>query len=201
MPDLAFHVRFDNAYYSVDKAYLHKKVLIRATTSKVRIYSTLGDFICEHQRATSKGQHVTNVAHLPKNYQTMRAWNGPYFIEKAMAVGPNTVAVIKTVLGSKKLEVQTYRTCVGILQYKDRYNSAVLEECCTRAMRANRPYYSYIKNTVAQVAEELKVSPISKVREEKAIPQKGGITRAPKASELDTLLTKSKELLGKGADA
>ena len=131
----------------------------------------------------------------------MRAWNGPYFIEKAMAVGPNTVAVIKTVLGSKKLEVQTYRTCVGILQYKDRYNSAVLEECCTRAMRANRPYYSYIKNTVTQVAEELKVSPTSKAGEEKAIPQKGGITRAPKASELDTLLSKSKDLLGKGADA
>ena len=195
-----FHVRFDNAYYSVDKAYLHKKVLIRATTSKVRIYSAFGNLICEHQRATSKGQHVTNTAHLPKNYQTMRAWNGPYFIEKAMAVGPNTVAVIKTVLSSKKLEVQTYRTCVGILQYKDRYNGAVLEECCMRAMRANRPYYSYIKNTIAQIAEELKVSPRSKAGEEKTAPQKGGIIRPAKASEINTLLSKSKDLLGKGAD-
>ena len=67
-------------------------------------------------------------------------------------------------------------------------------------MRANRPYYSYIKNTVAQVAEELKVSPVSKAKEEKVVPQKGGITRAPKASELDTLLSKSKDLLGKGAN-
>lgn len=25
-----FHVRFDNAYYSVDKAFLHKKVSIKA---------------------------------------------------------------------------------------------------------------------------------------------------------------------------
>ena len=52
----------------------------------------------------------------------------------------------------------------GGLYYKDRYNNAVLEECCTRAMRANRPYYSYVRNTVAQVAEELKVSPISKAK-------------------------------------
>ena len=195
-----FHVRFDNAYYSVDKAYLHKKVLIRATTSKVKIYSAFGDFICEHSRATFKGQHVTNEAHLPKNYQTMRAWNGPYFIEKAVAVGPNTVAVIKSVLASKKLEVRTYRTCIGILQYKDRYNGTVLEECCSRAMRANKPYYSYIKNTISQVAEELKVSPNSKAKEKKAAPQKGGITRSPKASEIGTLLSKSKDLLGKEAD-
>ena len=115
-------------------------------------------------------------------------------------MGPNTVAVIKTVLASKKLEVQTYRTCVGILQYKDRYNGAVLEECCTRAMRANRPYYSYIKNTIAQVAEEFKVLPRSKAKDEKTVPQKGGITRSAKASDIDTLLSKSRDLLGKGAD-
>ena len=195
-----FHVRFDNAYYSVDKAYLHKKVLIRATTLKVRIYSTFGDLICEHPRATSKGQHVTDTEHLPRNYRTMRAWSGPYFIEKAMEVGPNTVALIKTVLSSKVLEVQTYRTCVGILQYKDRYNGAVLEECCTRAMKANRPYYSYIKNTVAHVAEELKVEPCSKAEIKNTEPKKGGITRPAKASDLSTLLSKSRDLLEKGGD-
>ena len=120
--------------------------------------------------------------------------------EKAVSVGPNTLAVIKTVLASRKLEVQSYRSCIGILQYKDRYNKAVLEECCTRAMRANRPYYSYIKNIVAQVAEELKVTPCSMSTEEKNIPQKGGITRSAKATDIDTLLSKSKELLGKGGD-
>ena len=34
-----FHVRFDNAYYSVDKAFLHKKVSIKASSTVVRIYS------------------------------------------------------------------------------------------------------------------------------------------------------------------
>lgn len=34
-----FHVRFDNAYYSVDKAFLHKSVMIAATADTVNIYS------------------------------------------------------------------------------------------------------------------------------------------------------------------
>ena len=28
-----FHIRFDNAYYSVDKAYLHKSVMVPVSTS------------------------------------------------------------------------------------------------------------------------------------------------------------------------
>ena len=42
-----FHVRFDNAYYSVDKAFLHKKVSIKASSTVVRIYSLAGEFLCE----------------------------------------------------------------------------------------------------------------------------------------------------------
>ena len=50
-----FHVRFDNAYYSVDKAFLHKKVSIEASSTVVRIYSLAGEFLCEWPRATRKG--------------------------------------------------------------------------------------------------------------------------------------------------
>lgn len=31
-----FHVRLDNAYYSVDKAYKHQKVSIKASTAVVK---------------------------------------------------------------------------------------------------------------------------------------------------------------------
>ncbi len=34
-----YHVRFDNAYYSVDKAYVHQQVIVSATDSIVRISS------------------------------------------------------------------------------------------------------------------------------------------------------------------
>ena len=194
-----FHVRFDNAYYSADKEYLHKDVIIRATTKTVRIYSVTGTFICEHPRATYKGQHVTDVSHLPGNYRSMRAWSGEYFTEQAMAVGPNTVTVIKAVLKSRKLEVQTYRSCMGILRYKDRYGREVLEECCARAVDGHRMFYSYIRNTIADVASEMGAKP-AEIRASGGGPHKGGIARSRQAFNVDALLSKSKDLLDRNRD-
>ena len=106
-----YHVRFDNAYYSVDRAYLHREVLIRASATTVKIFSKEGEFICEWPRATVKSQWSTDPNHLPANFKEMSEWNGTYFTRKAMTVGPNTGEVIKRILASRKLEVQTYRMC------------------------------------------------------------------------------------------
>lgn len=130
-----FHVRFDNAYYSVDKAFLHKKVLIRATASRVFIHSQQGELICEWPRAVHKGQWMTNQNHLPANYKNIAEWNGPYFISRALTVGPCTVEVIKKILASRNLEVQTYRLCLGVLGFTKKYSRQALEECCSRALR------------------------------------------------------------------
>lgn len=81
-----YHVRFDNAYYSVDRAYLHKEVLIRASATTVKIFSKEGVFICEWPRATAKSQWSTDPNHLPANYREISEWNGTYFTRKAMAI-------------------------------------------------------------------------------------------------------------------
>lgn len=51
-----FHVRFDNAYYSVPKEYLHKQVSIRATADTVYMSNWEGQLLCSFPRATYKGQ-------------------------------------------------------------------------------------------------------------------------------------------------
>lgn len=150
-----FHVRFDNAYYSVDKAYLHKKVIIRATATVVRIFSQEGELIVEWPRAHCKGEWKTNFDHLPKNYKDFSEWNSTYFIRKASTVGSNTTELIKRILKSRPLEVQTYRLCRGVLGYTKKYSRAALEECSRRALAAERTTYTYIKNTISAVAEEL----------------------------------------------
>jgi hypothetical protein len=112
-----------------------------------------------------------------------------------MEVGPNTVEVVKQVLTSKELEVQTYRLCVGILGYKDKYGKKALEECCHRALEVNRPYYSYIKNTISAVSEELGITPSTSSKD--TVTERGGIPRPSRASDINTLLSKSKSLLDK----
>ena len=118
-----FHVRFDNAYYSVDKAYLHKSVLIAASATTVNIYSMKGKLIVSWRRASRRGEWLTDPAHLPESYKQMSEWNATYFTRKAMTVGPNTVKVIEHILRSREHEVQTYRLCIGILNYTKKYSN------------------------------------------------------------------------------
>ncbi len=187
-----YHICFDNAYYSVDKAFVHKKVLVKATSMTVRIYSLQGDPLCEWPRARFKGQWQTEPSHLPKAYKDFSEWNGPYFKRKAEVVGQNCSAVIDAVLKSRKIEVQTYRQCMGILGFAKRYSNVVLEEACSRAIQYGKPSYTYIKNTIGAIAEELKIS-TSKENER----NKNGFTMSPKATDVDTLLARSQTLAEK----
>lgn len=189
-----FHVRFDNAYYSVDKAYLHKKVSIKASSTAVRIYSLAGEFLCEWPRATHKGQWSTDPNHLPENYKGFTQWNGPYFIQKAQLVGKNTETVIRTILKSRPYEVQTYRMCLGILNFTRKYSNKALEECCKQAIALNKQKYTFIKNTISVVADDLGEAGYRHSAQITMEPSRGGYVMPPEASSIDTLLSRSKAL-------
>lgn len=194
-----FHIRFDNAYYSVDKAYKYQKVSVRASTTTVKIYARNGKYICEHQRATRKGQWCTNPEHLPKSYNDYREWNAEFFISKAMTVGPNTVDVIKTVLHSREQEVQTYRLCLGIIGFAKKYSREALEECCRQAVKAGKPNYTFIKNSIPVVAEDF-VTPDNRM-EINANRNKGAYIMSAEAMDIDNLLSKSRNLASKRKEA
>lgn len=189
-----FHVRFDNAYYSVDKAFLHKKVSIKSSSTVVRIYSLAGEFLCEWPRATRKGQWSTNPEHLPDNYKGFTQWNGPYFIQKAQLIGRNTETVIRAILKSRPYEVQTYRMCLGILNFTKKYSNKALEECCKQAIALNKQKYTFIKNTISVVADDLGEAGYRHSTPTKKEPVRGGYVMPPEASSIDTLLSRSKAL-------
>ena len=77
----------------------------------------------------------------------MSEWNAPYFTRKAMTVGPYTVKVIEHVLKSREHEIQTYRLCMGILNFTKKYSKLALEDCCKTAVETNHISYSFIKNS------------------------------------------------------
>ena len=184
-----YHVRFDNSYYSVDKAFLHKEISIRATESVVRIYSKQGEFIYEWPRATRKGQWSTNPDHLPSNYQGYGQWSASWFINKASLIGPNTVDVIKNILGSRKYEVQTYRMCRGVLGFKERYGAKILEECCGQAVKSGKMTYTFVKNTVTAIAMENGDT----VRNSDKV-KRGGYVMDSEANSIENLLSRSRKL-------
>ena len=194
-----YHVRFDNAYYSVDRAYLHKEVLIRASASTVKIFSKEGEQLCQWPRATAKSQWYTDPNHLPPNYKEISEWNGTYFTRKAMTVGPNTVEVIKRILASRKLEVQTYRMCQGVLGFTKRYSRQALEETCRQALEIGKTNYTFIKNTISVIAEDIGASGYNTVINEER--NKGAFVMGADAMDINKLLSRSQSLAkGRGKD-
>lgn len=133
---------------------MKQTLVIRATAAEVKIFSQEGDLLAEWPRAHHRGEWHTNPEHLPQNYRDFSEWNSTYFIRKASLVGVNTSELVKRILKSRKLEVQTYRLCMGVLGFTKTYSNAALEECCKRALAAERPTYTYVKNTIGAVAEE-----------------------------------------------
>ena len=187
-----FHVRFDNAYYSVDKAYVHQQVVVAATESVVQISSKQGKPLAEWPRAKYKGQWFTDPNHLPANFKDMAEWNSAFFIRRAMTIGPNTTEVIKRILKCRKLEVQTYRMCQGGLSFSNRYSKEALEMACESALSSGKVTYTTIKNTIAAFAEELgKNGYNTKLNNER---NKGAFIMSSEASDINTLLSRSKTL-------
>lgn len=178
------HIRFDNSYYSVDRAYLHKSVQVAATATRVDILSEQGKLIASWPRATARGQWLTNPDHVPKGLRQVSEWNADSFIARAKAVGPACADVIRLVLSSRRQEVQTYRQCVGILGFARRYGSGVLEDCCRTALDSGHPSYSFVKNLVG-------ASGTGKARSDGA---EGAYVRSPQASDLGRLLDRSSRL-------
>ena len=187
-----YHVRFDNAYYSVDKAYVHQQVIVSATDTAVRISTKQGQFLVEWPRAKYKGQWSTDPQHLPAHFKDMAEWNSGFFIRKAMTIGPNTTEVIQRILKCRQLEVQTYRMCQGVLSFSGKYSKQALENCCRSALNTGKVTYTTIKNTIPVFAEELgKEGYNTRINEER---NKGAFVMGTEASDIETLLSRSREL-------
>ena len=160
-----------------------------------------GGRICEWPRATAKSQWSTDSNHLPASYREMSEWNGTYFTRKAMTIGPNTEAVIKRILSSRKLEVQTYRMCQGVLSFTRKYSKQALEETCRQALELGKAHYTFIKNTIPVVAEDLGTSGYNTVANEER--NKGAFVMDAESMDINRLLSRSQNLAqrkGKGGD-
>ena len=141
---------------------------------------------------------MTDPKHLPEKYREMSEWNASFFIKKAMTIGPNTVKVIEHVLKSRDLEVQTYRLCIGILNFTKKYSKLALEDCCKAAIETNHISYTFIKNSIGSAAEEIGSRGYNtKLNDER---NKGAFVMSSHAGDISNLLSKSSRLAAKGRE-
>ena len=111
---------------------------------------------------------------MPEDHQKYLEWNGDRFRKWAEGIGINTYTVINAILTSKRVEQQTYRSCMGLLKLAEKYSDALLEAACKKALSyTSSPSYKSIKNILVTSS----VKPESETTESKTTHKAHGITR------------------------
>ena len=154
--------------------YIKKKVDVKVTDTTIEIFYNPSR-IASHRRLKGRlGQYSTVTEHMPEDHQKYLEWNGDRFRKWAERIGINTYTVVNAILTSKRVEQQTYRSCMGLLKLAEKYSDALLEAACKKALSyTSSPSYKSIKNIL--VTGSVKLEP--ETTEFKATHKTHGITR------------------------
>lgn len=142
-----YHISVDRMLYSVPTEYIKRKVDVRVTEKTIEIFFN-HNRICSHCRLYGRpGQYSTITEHMPENHQKYLEWNGDRFRKWAERIGANTYQTVNAILTSKRVEQQTYSSCMGLLKLAERYSAVRLESACEKALSYTAsPSYKSIKN-------------------------------------------------------
>ena len=84
---------------------------------------------------------------MPESHQQYLEWNGDRFRKWAEQIGSSTCQVVDAILTSKRVEQQSYRSCMGFLKLADKYSVDRVEAACRKALTFTAtPSYKSIKN-------------------------------------------------------
>jgi len=142
-----YHISVDRMLYSVPSEYIKRKVDVRVTEKTIEVFFN-HNRICFHCRLYGRpGQYSTITEHMPENHQKYLEWNGDRFRKWAERIGANTYQTVNAILTSKRVEQQTYSSCMGLLKLAEKYSAERLEAACEKALSYTAsPSYKSIKN-------------------------------------------------------
>ncbi len=147
-----YHIEFAKAFYSVPPSFVKSEVFVKASVNTVFIFDRKGRRITEHPRCKFKGQRNTLPEHVHDKHADYLMWSGDYFLSKARKIGPETEKTISIVLKSREYEVQSYRSCVGILNLVKKYGP-ILELACKEANSNGLRSFKAV-NTIAKTLKD-----------------------------------------------
>ena len=97
---------------------------------------------------------------MPPEHQKYVQWSGDRFISWAATIGSCTVAAVKAILNSYKIEQQGYKACLGLLKLSDKYTPERLENACKRAFDYTpQPSYKNIQAILASGQDKIPDEP------------------------------------------
>lgn len=150
-----YHIDYDGFFYSVHFSYVGQRCSIRATSRVIEVYIG-SERIAAHPRNYNVFKRYTTLPeHMPEAHKAVSGWSSDRFLLWAEKVGPYTKELIKTILESREYEMQTYRTCMGIMRFNKSCSAEIMETASREALDKNTISYKYFSIIIKQVAANL----------------------------------------------
>jgi len=140
-----YHIELEHNYYSVPYQHVGSSVDIRHSEKTVEVFEQ-GQRIALHSKLAGKNQYSTLKEHMPAKHRFMEKWTPMRFLEWADRIGPETQIQINSILLSRKVPEQSYRSCLAILSLAKKYGNARLEQSCKIANDFGATSAKSIKN-------------------------------------------------------
>jgi len=161
-----YHIAVDKMYYSVPYEYIKYKVDVRLTSSIVEVFYQ-NTRIASHMRLCGHpGQYSTVIEHMPEKHRQYTQWNAERFIRWASDIGPGTQQAVKAIIASRKVEEQSYKTCIALLKLADTYSVIRLEAACKKALSyTSAPSFRSIRTILKTGSDRLKAQTVALIPE------------------------------------
>lgn len=150
------YVVFEQAFYSAPYQLVGQLLWLRAGARTVELYDTTYQRVAVHDRATTPGQRLTHLAHLPPAKVPGLLLSRPFCQARAAAIGPATAAVVEALLAHRPED--RLRTADRLLRLADRFTAERLEAACGRAQTYGDGSYLTVKRILEENLDQQPVA-------------------------------------------
>jgi len=145
------YVTFRQSAYSVPYRLVGQVVWVRGGARTVEIFSAAHELVATHDRASTPGERLTHLAHLPPEKVAGLTLSRERCRSEAEAIGPATVALVESLLAHRPED--RLRSAGRLLLLAQRTSPVRLEQACTRAQAFGVTDYSTVKRILEQGLE------------------------------------------------
>jgi len=91
---------------------------------------------------------------MPRAHREHAEWTRERIADWAKKTGPQTAALLESIMGSKLHPLEGFKRCVGILRLADRYPRERLERACARALHFGTRTYRSVETILASKLDQ-----------------------------------------------
>jgi transposase len=155
---LDYHVEVERHFYSVPHTLLRETIWARITARTIELFHR-GKRVAAHVRSSSNRKHTTVREHMPSSHRRYADWTPERITRQAGEIGPQTAALVATILRERAHPEQGFRACIGILRHAKSFGAARLEAACERALDIGARSYSSVTSILKNNLDRRRPAP------------------------------------------